>query len=97
MPHLKKVGHFINFEFMIHMSLNTIFLLFNIGGPEIVVIVLVIIIFFGSKRIPDLARGLGKGMREFKNATSEIQREIKDSSKQIQKDLDPDKSDEAEK
>lgn len=97
MPHPKKVGHFINFELMIAMSLNTIYLLFNIGGPEIVLIVLVIIIFFGSKRIPDLARGLGKGMREFKNATSEIQREIKDSSKQIQKDLDPEKSDEAEK
>lgn len=55
-------------------------LFFNIGGAEMFFIVLVVIMFFGAKRIPELARGLGKGMREIKNATGEIQREIKDST-----------------
>lgn len=42
------------------------------GGWEIAVIVLFILIFFGAKRIPELARGLGKGIREFKDATKEV-------------------------
>lgn len=41
-----------------------------------ILIMLVILLFFGSKNIPQLARGLGKGIREFKDATSGIQREI---------------------
>lgn len=64
---------------------NQVLLLFNIGGAELFFIVLVIIMFFGSKKIPELARGLGKGMRELKNATSEIQQEIKDSTKDLDK------------
>lgn len=64
------------------MILN-ILLLFNIGGAELFFIVLVIIMFFGSKKIPELARSLGKGMRELKNATNDIQQEIKDSTKDI--------------
>jgi sec-independent protein translocase protein TatA len=44
-------------------------LLWTFGGWEILLIVLVILIFFGAKRIPELARGLGKGIREFKDAT----------------------------
>ena len=42
-------------------------------GPfEIIIIFLVILLIFGAKRIPEIARGLGKGIREFKSATSEI-------------------------
>lgn len=48
----------------------------GLGGWEVLVILLVLLIFFGAKRIPDLARGLGKGIREFKDATKEIQDEI---------------------
>lgn len=54
------------------------------GGWELVVIVLVVVLLFGAKKIPELAKGLGKGIREFKDATKEIQNEIeetKDSSK----------------
>ena len=47
------------------------------GGAELFFIVLVIIMLFGSKKIPELARGLGKGMREIKNATGDIQKEIR--------------------
>lgn len=54
-----------------------------IGTPEIIVILLIVVMLFGSKKIPELARGLGKGMREFKNATSDIQEEIRKSSKEI--------------
>lgn len=65
-----------------------ILLFFNLGGGEIFLIVLVIILFFGSKKIPELARGLGKGIREFKDATGNIQREIQDSVKSIKDDTD---------
>lgn len=69
---------------MIHPTL----LFFNLGGGEIFIIVLVILLFFGSKKIPELARGLGKGIREFKDATGNIQREIQDSAKSIKEDTD---------
>ncbi len=68
--------------------LNSILLFFNIGTPELFVIILVVIMFFGSKKIPELARGLGKGIREFKNATSDIQEEIKKSSKSVSDQVD---------
>ena len=45
------------------------------------VIVLVLVIFFGAKRIPELARGLGKGIREFKDATKEIKDEIEEGNR----------------
>ncbi len=46
-------------------------------GPfEIIIIFLVILLIFGAKRIPEIARGLGKGIREFKSATSEISKEL---------------------
>lgn len=44
---------------------------------------LVAVLLFGSKKIPELARGLGKGIREFKNATSDIQEEIRKTSTEI--------------
>jgi sec-independent protein translocase protein TatA len=43
----------------------------SIGVPELIVIFLIIVLLFGAKRIPELARGLGKGIREFKDATKE--------------------------
>ena len=51
------------------------------GGWELVIIVLVIILLFGAKKIPELAKGLGKGIREFKDATKEIKDEIDESAK----------------
>ena len=56
--------------------MNTILLFGLPGGPEMVIILLVVILLFGAKKIPDLARGLGKGIREFKDATKEIKDEI---------------------
>ncbi len=54
----------------------------GLGGWEVLLILLIIVVFFGAKKIPDMARGLGKGIREFKDATKEIQKEIElDDSK----------------
>lgn len=57
--------------------------MFGLGAGEIFVILFVILLFFGSKKIPDLARGLGKGIREFKDAASNVQKEIHDSVKDV--------------
>ena len=52
-----------------------------IGGPEIFIIMLIVVMVFGADKIPEIARGLGKGMRQVKDATNDIKREINDSSK----------------
>ena len=61
------------------MLLNKLLFL-NMGGGEIFVIMLVVLLFFGSKRIPELAKGLGKGMREFKDAMNGIENEVKNAA-----------------
>ncbi|MFP4091723.1 MAG: twin-arginine translocase TatA/TatE family subunit [Cyclobacteriaceae bacterium] len=52
----------------------------GLGGWEILLIIMVLLIFFGAKKIPELARGLGRGIREFKDATKEIKDEIEEGS-----------------
>ena len=59
-----------------------------IGGPEIIIILLFIVIFFGSSKIPDLARTLGKTIREVTDASNEIKKEIRDSASEVKDDLD---------
>lgn len=51
-----------------------------IGGPEIIVIGLIVVMLFGADKIPEIARGLGKGMRQLKDATNDIKREINDTA-----------------
>ncbi|MCX6170688.1 MAG: twin-arginine translocase TatA/TatE family subunit [Ignavibacteriales bacterium] len=53
----------------------------NLGAGEILLIVLVVLILFGSKKIPELAQGIGKGMREFKKALNDVQEDIKITDK----------------
>lgn len=55
---------------------SSILLFMNIGGPEMILIFLVVLLLFGGKKLPELARGLGKGLREFKDASDGIKREI---------------------
>jgi len=50
------------------------------GGWELIVIFLVILLLFGAKRLPELARGLGQSIREFKGAVDGVQKEIKDAA-----------------
>ena len=69
-----------------------------IGGPEIFVILLIVVMVFGADKIPEIARGLGKGIRQVKDATNDIKKEINDSainhgidtdiSKSIQKEIE---------
>ena len=63
-------------------------MLLFIGGPEIIVILLFVVMFFGSKKIPELAKGLGKAMREVKDASNEIKKEIRDSATSVKDDFD---------
>ncbi len=63
------------------MNLLTILLFFSIGGPEIFIIIFVILLLFGAKRIPELARGFGRGIREFKDATREVQDQLEEGIK----------------
>ncbi len=53
----------------------------NIGSGEFLIILLVVIVLFGPKKIPELARGIGKGIREFKKAVKGVEDEIKDTAK----------------
>jgi sec-independent protein translocase protein TatA len=50
----------------------------NIGSGELLVILLVILVLFGGKKIPEIAQGIGKGMREFKKAVNNVEDQIKE-------------------
>ena len=50
--------------------------MFGIGPPELIVIFLIILILFGAKRLPELARSLGRSINEFKNATQNIKNDL---------------------
>lgn len=51
-----------------------------IGGWEVLVILFIILLLFGAKKIPELARGMGKGIREFKDATNEIKDSLEEEA-----------------
>jgi sec-independent protein translocase protein TatA len=55
------------------------------SGMELFVIVLVVLLLFGAKKLPELARGAGRAIREFKDATKEIKNEIEDGEKALNK------------
>jgi sec-independent protein translocase protein TatA len=57
----------------------------NLGAGEIILILLVILILFGAKKIPELARGIGKGMSEFKKGLKDVEDEIKSTDKETNK------------
>ena len=58
-----------------------------ISGGEIVIVFVVFLLLFGSSKVPELAKGLGKGMREFKKATDDIKREIDSSTSDLKKEF----------
>ncbi len=65
--------------------METIFAIGMPGGQELMVILFIVLLLFGAKKIPDLARGFGKGIREFKDATKEIKKEVDEAGKEIEK------------
>lgn len=66
------------------MKVLTILFLESLGGGELIVIMLFVLLFFGSKNIPSLARGLGKGIREFKDAMNGVQSEIQQGIRNVE-------------
>jgi sec-independent protein translocase protein TatA len=56
--------------------INPVLLFLNMGGGELFLVVLIVILFFGSDKLPEIAKGLGKGIREINNAKAQIQNEI---------------------
>jgi len=59
-----------------------------ISGAEIFIILVIVVMLFGADKLPEIARGLGKGMRQLKNATNEVKKEITDSAKKQGIDTD---------
>ena len=53
--------------------LNSIFLLFGLGGTEMIIILVIVLLLFGGKKIPELMKGIGTGIKEFKNAAKDDQ------------------------
>ena len=60
----------------------------NLGAGEIFMVLVIILLLFGANKIPEFAKGLGKGIRQFKDATQDIQNDIQDSISETKKELD---------
>jgi sec-independent protein translocase protein TatA len=56
--------------------MSTLATFFNLGGPDLLVILLIVLILFGAKKLPELAKGMGQAIKEFNKAKDEIDREI---------------------
>src|SRR5512141_217170 len=61
---------------MVCANTNVMLGIFNLGGGEIILILALILIMFGAKKLPELAKGLGTGIKEFKKATREVTDEV---------------------
>lgn len=59
--------------------MNSMFGIFNLGGGEIILILAIVLILFGARKLPELAKGLGQGIREFKKATREVTDEVQNA------------------
>ena len=71
--------------------MNTIFLIFGLGGQEIFFIAVIILFVFGGKKIPELIKGLGSGVKSFKEGISGIEEELKDAANPKNEDKEKDK------
>jgi len=71
---------------MIVSLMNAIFLFSLPGGGEWILIIVVVLLMFGGKKIPELMRGIGKGMREFNDAKANVKSEIEEGMKEKDKD-----------
>ena len=69
------------------MNLSINLFLESLGGGEVMVILLFVLMFFGSEKIPDIARGLGKGIREVKDAMNGVQDELKGGLREAEKEV----------
>lgn len=76
----------LNFITMVVSNLASVFLFSMPGGSEWIFIVLVVLIFFGGRKIPELMKGIGRGMREFKDAKENVKSEIEEGMKEKDKE-----------
>ena len=67
-----------NFQIMIQANLLGV-----LGTQEIIIILVIVLLLFGGRKIPELMRGLGRGVREFNDAKSNVKREIEESANDI--------------
>lgn len=67
---------------MLSTFLNTYFLFSMPGGSEWILILLVVLLFFGGKKIPDLMKGIGRGVREFNDAKTNVKNEIEEGMRE---------------
>jgi TatA/E family protein of Tat protein translocase len=70
-----------------------VLLIFDISGGELLVVLLFILLFFGSKGIPDIARTLGRTMRQLRDATNEVQREIQKGANDVKQGFEAQRRD----
>ena len=71
---------------------NLLLLGFLPSGSELIIIALVILLLFGGKKIPELMRGLGKGVKSFKDGVNEAKEEINKAKDELDKPVDPSKN-----
>jgi sec-independent protein translocase protein TatA len=70
---------------MTTLSLSMLLFLGNLGGTEIILIFLVVLLLFGGQKIPELMRGLGRGIREFNDAKNSVEDEIRQGMRESEK------------
>jgi sec-independent protein translocase protein TatA len=66
---------------MVGVPVHVLLFLDNLGGGELLVILFFILVFFGSKKIPGLAKGLGRGLREMRNAMNDVRIDIEQAAR----------------
>jgi sec-independent protein translocase protein TatA len=74
---------------MFYLRMSLIASLTNLGGPDLIVILLIVLVLFGAKKLPELARGMGQAVKEFQKAKDEFTDELHKSDKPEQKLASP--------
>ncbi|RME90794.1 MAG: twin-arginine translocase TatA/TatE family subunit [Verrucomicrobia bacterium] len=69
--------------------MNTLLAVFGLGGSELMVIMAIVLILFGARKIPEFAKGLGQGIREFRKASREVQEELERATEEIDRPAPP--------
>ena len=64
------------------MTLDPMLAIFSLGGTEIILILAIVLLLFGGKKLPELAKGLGQGIREFKKATKAVTDEVQNTAEE---------------
>lgn len=69
----------------------SVFLLLDVSGGELLVVLLFVLLFFGSKGVPDVARTMGRALRQFRDASADVQREIEKGASDVKKGFEEQK------